>query len=164
MNSGDVVCGLCGCKIEHAQSVFYFPKLPPGHNLEDLRGVLHTSCLVAQDESRKIGLQLANIVESVARVSMDAPFFSRSGNIVVRYRTAEDKFEIMDCENFCEIVFPRSLLSSVECIEPGQSILLGMQVLSLGESGEIGLISKIDGSQNVLRTLSVPRLRALMLG
>lgn len=164
MNSGDLICGLCGCKIERGQSVFYFPKLPPGHNLENFRGVLHTSCLVSQDESGKIGFQLANIVESVARVSLDAPFFSRSGNIVVRYRSVEDKLEILDFENFCEIVFPKSLLSSVECIEPGKSILLGMQVLSLGESGEIGLISKIEGSRNILRTLSVPRLKALMLG
>lgn len=164
MNSGDLNCGLCGCKIERGQSDFYFPKLPPGHNLENLRGVLHTSCLVSQDESGRIGFQLANIVESVARVSVDAPFFSRSGNIVVRYRSVEDKFEILDFENFCEIIFPKALLFSIECIESGQSILLGMQVLSLGESGEIGLISKIDGSRNILRTLSIQRLRVLMLG
>jgi hypothetical protein len=162
MKNKDSVCGLCGKSIEKGQSIFFFPTLPLGHNLVDIQGVLHVACLVSQDAMRNIGVQLAGMIEQISQAYLDATFVARDGNIVSRYRIHEQKFEVMDFENFCEIVIPKRVVSNIYNIEPEGSLLLGLDVLHIKEGG-LYLQNKGLGSDTYLRTLSLERLLGLLV-
>ncbi|WP_454674019.1 hypothetical protein [Achromobacter pestifer] len=129
--------------------------------MADIRGVLHSSCLIAQEKSREIGTPLADIVEDLARTSTDAPFFSRDGKIVARYRPVEENLEIIDFENFCEIIIPKSKFNYISNIKNG-IVPLRFQDLEIKENGRVVLINAIDGISYSLQTLNFSRLRALL--
>lgn len=162
MQNKNSVCGLCGRNIERDQPIFFFPSLPLGHNLADIQGVLHVECLVSQDAVRNVGVQMAGIIEQIARVSSDAPFVARDGNIVSRYRKYEQKYEVLDFENFCEILIPKRAVGNVKQVESEGALPLGFDVLR-ARNGSIYLENKRLGSINYLRTLSLKRLLGLLI-
>ncbi|WP_143219524.1 hypothetical protein [Achromobacter xylosoxidans] len=162
MKSTDVICELCGKKIDSKQPIFYFPKLHPEHNLVDLKGIMHVACLVSQDAPRKIGFQLAGMTEDLARRSVEASFLRRNGNIVSRYREHEENIEILDFENFCEITIPRKSLKDIIHAKRGNSFSLRFDILKVERNGDIFLENKNSGSSNFLRTLNLKRLHELL--
>ncbi|UJB31013.1 hypothetical protein [Chromobacterium sp. Beijing] len=160
--SNNQICELCQSEILSGQPRFYFPRLPPNHALADIKGVLHTSCLLVADNSRNIGASLAQIAESVARHSESAPHISRNGNVTLRNRLDEGRIEVLDFEDFCEISIPLAALDRLRVIAPGASVSLGMQVLHVKADGQLVLEHKSPAFDVHLSALSLERLQAIL--
>ncbi|MCZ4324631.1 hypothetical protein [Pseudomonas anguilliseptica] len=131
--------------------------------MADIKGILHISCLLAVDHSRKIGESLAQIAESIARRSESAPLTSRERNVVVRSRPDEARLEVLDFEGFCEISIPLAALGKLKVAEPGVSIVLGMQVLHVKEDGQLVIEHKSPAFDVHLPTLDLCRLQSLLI-
>ena len=163
MNKKNCLCELCHKEIHEEEARFYFPVLPPNHPLADIKGVVHISCLKSIDSSRRIGESLAGIIEGLAKRSESAPLIIRDKNIVLRNRLDENRIEILDFEDFCEISFPIANLEQVMSITPGSSIDLGMQLFRILENGLITIKFKFSPFIVELPALSLDRLQHLIL-
>jgi hypothetical protein len=154
-------CMLCNSDIQSGEPRFYFPVLPLGHPLADLKGMLHITCLKEIDDQRKVGETLASIVEDMAKRSKNAPLITRQGNVVLRDRHDEQRVEVQDFEDFCEFSIPRSSIARLRLAKPGESIALGMQILHVKEDEKLDLEYKIPHS--ILRLDALPFDRLLNL-
>lgn len=157
-----MVCMLCEHDIQDGEPRFYFPRLPPSHHLSDIKGVLHTSCLISADASRNIGASMAEIAEGMARNSESAPFVSREGNVVLRNRISDGRIEVLDFEDFCEISIPLAALGNLKCAVPSASIALGMQVLHVKDDGQLVIQHKSPAFDVRLPALNLSRLQSLL--
>ncbi|WP_133859080.1 hypothetical protein [Comamonas sp. JUb58] len=162
MSKQEINCMLCGHSILDGEARFYFPRLPPNHPLADLKGVLHTSCLISENASKRIGDSLAEIAEWFAKKSDEAPLLVRNGNVVARDRVAENRIEVLDFEDFCEISIPRAALDQLRNAAPGSAIPLGMQVLHVKEHGELLIEHKSPAFNVELPALGLNRLLSLV--
>ena len=157
-----MVCMLCEHEIQDGEPRFYFPKLPSSHHLSDIKGVLHTSCLVSADALRDIGGSMAEIAEGLARRSESAPFVSREGNVVLRNRISDGRIEVLDFEDFCEISIPLAAMGKLKVAEPGTLIVLGMQVLHVEDDGQLVIEHKSPAFDVRLPALNLSRLQSLL--
>lgn len=163
MNIRQITCPICSKSIEEGQPRFYFPKLHPTHELADLHGVVHLGCIRLIDRSRHVGQTLASITEGVASHSTEAPLLLRDGNIVLRdFRRDENRIEVIDYENFCEISLPIASLKSL--LEPDleEAVTLGMQVLHVTHGRALEVEFKKPVFVVDLPTLTLSRLLAML--
>lgn len=142
MSGRNSVCPICTLLVEPEQPRFYFPRVPRTHALCDVRGVVHLACVRRIDQERSVGASLANLCHAIADQSSDAPTVARDGNIVVRNRIHEQRLEICDYEDFCEISIPHRMIGRIAMAGAGDEIDLGMQALRMNDEDRIEIVNR----------------------
>lgn len=156
-------CSYCNRKIYRNAADFYMPKLPAWNKLYDLsENVYHIECIKTLDDVRYVGKELADLTEKISRVSKDAPFLIRNGNIIVLGDMNEMSIEINDFEDFVQFNIPVAHLNCIDDLQYPEVLQNRTTSISFLQNGKLKLITFYYEIE--LDCLSLLRLKEIVKG